>query len=73
MYQNRCVDDGITQVLIGMGGQYLVDYPYTGAEWSIYHDEKYGYVQLRANRTDLTFEYYHDDDDSIADQFVLKK
>ncbi len=28
----RCVDDGITQVLIGMGGQDVVDYPYTGAE-----------------------------------------
>jgi hypothetical protein len=73
MYQNRCIDDGITQVLIGMGGQYLVDYPYTGAEWSIYRDEEYGYTQLWANRTYLKFNYYHDTDDAIADEFILEK
>ncbi|CAF4027467.1 unnamed protein product [Rotaria sordida] len=73
MYQHRCVDDGITQVLIGMAGQDLVSYPYTGAEWSIYHDEEYGYTQLWANRTFLKFTYYHDTDDAIADEFVLKK
>ncbi|CAF1443716.1 unnamed protein product [Rotaria sp. Silwood1] len=73
MYQHRCVDDGITQILIGMAGQDLVSYPYTGAEWSIYHDEQYGYTQLWANRTYLKFTYYHDVDDAIADEFVLKK
>jgi hypothetical protein len=73
MYQNRCVDDGIIQVLIGMAGQGLVSYSYTGAEWSVYHDEEYGYSQFWANRTYLKFNYYHDVDDAIADEFILKK
>ncbi|CAF1496002.1 unnamed protein product [Adineta steineri] len=73
MYQHRSIDDGITQILIGMAGQDLVSYPYTGAEWSIYHDEQYGYTQLWANRTYLRFVYYHDADNAIADEFVLKK
>jgi len=73
MYQNKCVDDGITQVLIGMAGQGLVSYSYTGEEWSIYHDEEYGYSQFWANRTYLKFNYYHDIDDAIDDEFVLKK
>jgi hypothetical protein len=68
MYQNRCVDDGITQGLMSMAGQNLVSYSYTDAEWSIYHDEEYGYTKLWANQT-----YYHDVDDAIADEFMLKK
>ena len=73
MYQQRCVENGITQILIGMAGQDLVSYPYSGAEWSIYHDEEYGYTQLWANRTYLKFTYFHDADDAIADEFVLRK
>jgi hypothetical protein len=33
----------------------------------------YGYSQLSANRTHLRFVYFHNDDDSIADEFVLVK
>jgi hypothetical protein len=73
MYQQRCVSDGITHVLIGMAGQDIDSGEYTGAEWSIYHDEEYGYAQLWANRTYLKFIYYHDADDAIADEFVLNK
>jgi hypothetical protein len=73
MYQQRCVDDGITQILIGMAGQNLVSYQYTGAEWSMYHDEEFGYTQLWANQTHLRFTYYHDADDAVADEFMLKK
>jgi hypothetical protein len=73
MYQQRCVSDGITHVLIGMAGQDIDSGEYTGAEWSIYHDEAYGYAQLWANRTYLKFTYYHDADDAIADEFVLNK
>jgi hypothetical protein len=51
----------------------LVSYTYTDAEWSIYHDEEYGYTKLWVNRTYLQFTYYHDADDAIADEFVLKK
>ena len=73
MYQQRCVSDGITNVLIGMAGQDVDSGEYTGAEWSIYHNEVYGYTTLWANRTYLKFTYYHDADDAIADEFVLNK
>ncbi|CAF1150011.1 unnamed protein product [Didymodactylos carnosus] len=73
MYQNKCVDDGITQVLIGMAGQDLDSSTYSGAEWSLYHDQQYGYTQVWANRTYLHFTYYHNADDAIVDQFTLNK
>ncbi|CAF2765085.1 unnamed protein product [Rotaria sp. Silwood2] len=73
MYQQRCVDDGITHVLIGMGGRSLSNDSYSGAEWSLYHDITYGYSQIWANRTHLNFNYYHTDNDTLADHFQLKK
>jgi len=73
MYQNRCIADGVTHVLIGMAGQDIDDGDYSGAEWSIYHDQEYGYTQLWANKTYLNFTYFHNSDDQIADQFVLGK
>jgi hypothetical protein len=73
MYQERCVSDGITHVLIGMAGQDIDGGEYSGAEWSMYRDQEYGYSQIWANRTYLHFTYYHNDNDALADQFVLKK
>jgi hypothetical protein len=73
MYQQRCVDDGITQVLIGMGGHDLTYGNYSNVPWSIYHDIQFGYTHIWANKTHLTFTYYHTSDDQIADQFHLKK
>ncbi|CAF2126035.1 unnamed protein product [Rotaria magnacalcarata] len=73
MFQQKCVSDGITHVLIGMAGQDIDSGQYSGAAWSIYHDQEYGYSQLWANRTYLYFSYYHNSDDMIADQFTLEK
>ena len=73
MYRQKCVPDGITHVLIGMAGQDIDDGEYSGAEWSVYHDQQYGYTQLSANRSHLQFTYYHNSDDAIADHFLLEK
>ncbi|CAF3389336.1 unnamed protein product [Rotaria sp. Silwood1] len=73
MYKQQCVSDGITHVLIGMAGQDIDSGEYSGAEWSIYHDQEYGYSQLWANRTYLHFTYYHNDNDALIDQFILQK
>ncbi|CAF3702659.1 unnamed protein product [Rotaria sp. Silwood1] len=73
MFQQKCVDDGITHILIGMAGQDIDNGEYSDAEWSIYHDQQYGYTQLWANRTYLHFSYHHNSDDNVVDQFVLKK
>ncbi|CAF0977712.1 unnamed protein product [Adineta ricciae] len=73
MYQHQCVENGITQVLIGMGGHDLTYGNYSGAAWSVYHDIEFGYTHIKANRTHLTFSYYHTEDDRLVDQFQLKK
>lgn len=57
-----------TGLIIVMAGQNLVSYCYTGVEWNIYHDEEYGSTKLWANQT-----YYHDVDDAIDNEFILKK
>ncbi|CAF4388815.1 unnamed protein product, partial [Adineta steineri] len=69
----RCISDGITHVLIGMAGQDIDSGEYSGAEWSMYYDQEYGYTQLWANRTYFHFTYYHNDNDALIDQFVLTK
>jgi hypothetical protein len=73
MFQHQCVDDGIVQVLIGMSGQDLDSGSYSGAEWSLYHDQRFGYTTIYANQSYLHFTYYHNSDDSIADQLILQK
>jgi hypothetical protein len=73
IFQKKCVDDGIVQVLIGMAGQSLDNQKYSHAEWSKYHDQQYGYSTIFANQTYLHFNYYHNRDDNIADQFTLQK
>ena len=73
VYKNKCVKDGITQVLIGMGGHDLSEGTYEHVDWSIYHDIQFGYTHLSVNKTHLAFYYHHSVDDKIIDQFTLKK
>ena len=73
MFGGKCVADGITHVLIGMAGQNLDTGGYSGAAWSKYHDQTFGYTTIFANRTTLHFAYFHNSDDNIADQFILQK
>jgi hypothetical protein len=73
MYREQCVNDGITHVLIGMAGHNLDFDTYTGAKWSLYHDQQFGYTQILANRTHLHFVYRRNVDDAIGDQFILQK
>jgi hypothetical protein len=73
VYQQQCVQDGVTHILIGMGGHDLTKGTYAPADWSVYHDIDFGYTHIWANKTQLTFSYYHTKDDKLADQFQLKK
>ena len=73
MYQQRCVDGGVTHVLIGMAGHNLDFDTYTGAKWSLLHDQQFGYTQISANRTHLHFTYHHTSDDMLIDEFLLEK
>lgn len=73
VYQQECVNNGITQVLMGMGGQQLSQGVYLPTKWSIYHDIDFGYAHMQINKTHLSFFYHHSSDDVIYDQFILNK
>jgi hypothetical protein len=73
MYQQKCIQNGVTHVLIGMAGQDITYHPYSTQAWSQYHDQQYGYATIFANKTYLHLRYYHSSDNTIADQFVLQK
>jgi hypothetical protein len=73
MYQKQCVQDGVTHVLIGMGGYQLTNSSHAPVDWSKYHDAAYGYTHMWINKTYLEFTYYHSVDDQIYDQFSLSK
>jgi len=73
MFANKCVEDGITNVLIGMGGHDLSNGTYAQVDWSIYRDIAFGYTHLVVNKTHLEFTYHHSNDDVIHDHFILNK
>lgn len=73
MFREKCVSDGIVHVLIGMAGQDLDTGPYVSKSWSKYHDQKFGYTTIAANQTHLQFQYLHDEDDMVVDEFFLQK
>jgi hypothetical protein len=41
IYQQKCIDDGITNVLIGMSGIALDSRSYSTTDWSQYHNQQY--------------------------------
>ncbi len=73
VYQRQCVKDGVTQILMGMGGQSLSHGTYSPVNWSIYHDADFGYTHMQINKTYLEFNYHHNADDQIFDHFILNK
>lgn len=73
MYENQCVSDGVTHVLIGMAGQTLDAGKYTSTEWSQSYDQHFGYTTIFANQSYFHMKYHHNSDDQIADEFILHK
>ena len=73
LYKNKCVKDGVTHVLIGMGGHDLSSGTYPHVEWSVYHDIQFGYTHIWFNETHLGFNYHHTSDNKIVDHFYINK
>lgn len=75
VYQEKCVENGIPHVVIGMAGRNLANVlPSSLPSWLVYTDYKaYGYSRITVNDTTLMFEYIHSDDDIVYDSFVLHK
>jgi hypothetical protein len=73
MFQHKCVDDGIVQVLIGIVGQHRHLGSYLGTESIIYHDQQFEYTTIFTNQTYLHFTYYNNSDDNIINHFILQK
>lgn len=75
----ECVEDddddtwGIVHVIIGMAGAAVDTQTYFNTSWSVYHDQVFGYTDIQVNATTLIFNYYHNDDDLVANTFTLKK
>jgi hypothetical protein len=73
VYKNKCIKDGVTQILIAMGGHDITHENYSHVDWSVYHDIDFGYIHIWLNKTQLQFNYHHTSDDKIDDHFILNK
>ena len=66
-------DFGTVHVIVGMAGMSLDTATYMKKDWSLFHDQVFGYSVLEANATTLALYYHHDANDEIADFVVLSK
>jgi len=79
VYQGICMGNytmprAPVHVVLGMAGAFLDNADYLPVPWSLYHDQRFGYVQIRiTNATALQLEYYHNEDGMLADHFWLHK
>lgn len=79
VFQEKCLGTpesnpgGPIHMVIGMAGAALDFAEYMNKEWSVYHDQEYGYTLAQATPTNLTFLYYHNIDNKIYDRFTITK
>ena len=66
-------DVGIVHVVIGMAGMSLDTASYMKKEWSVFHDQVFGYTIIESNTTQLAMYYHHNSNDELVDSFVLTK
>lgn len=66
-------DFGIVHVVIGMAGMSLDAASYMKKDWSVFHDQVFGYTIIESNSTQLAMFYHHNANDELADKFVLQK
>jgi hypothetical protein len=72
-----CTEQGVTHVVIGMGGQGLshnILPKVLKPSWDVVVDDQHwGYSRFTANATSLLFEFVRDSDAQVHDLFVLKR
>ena len=72
-----CTSQGVTHVVIGMGGQGLshnILPKLLKPSWDVVVDDQhYGYSRFTANATSLVFEFVRDSDGQVHDSFLLKR
>lgn len=74
VYKNQCLDGGVVHVVAGMAGASLDSATYKTVPWSVYHDQAFGYTMVTVhNTTALQFQYFHNDDNKVYDEFWLSK
>ena len=72
--REKCSTDGITHIVVGSGGQELMDFSPETPEWIVVEDNKhFGYSRFTVNSTSLVFEFIRDDDGQVHDTFTINK
>ena len=74
VYNETCTTDGVTHVVIGMGGAHLSDgiIPVT-PKWIMFQDHQFwGYSSTQTTSNQLKFQFIRDTDGAVYDNFILE-
>ena len=76
LHKLKCVEDGITHIIIGTAGMDENTEPYMKVDWSLFrrNHNSYGYGRVTvANRSALHFEYFVNSENKVVDDVWLTK
>ncbi len=74
VYRNKCVEDGVTHIVVGTAGRALDLEYWMHKEWSVKKLKEYGYGRMTVfNRTAMLFEFVSNEDREVKDSFYLLK
>ena len=75
VYKNKCVDDGVTHIVVGSAGKSADDDDwYPDKEWSLFRLADYGYGRITvANETHMFYEFVRNRIDEVVDSVWIVK
>ena len=74
LYKNKCVDDGVTHIVVGSAGKEKDDDVWYDKDWSIFRINDYGYGRVSvANSTHMFFEFVQNRLDKVIDSVWITK
>merc|ERR1719378_926000 len=67
VYRNKCVEDGITHVVVGTAGGFPEPWPWMHKEWSVKRFTEFGFGRVTVyNQTAMLFEFVRNKDRQIG-------
>lgn len=74
LYKNKCVDDGVTHIVVGSAGKSKDEDVWYKKDWSIFRIADYGYGRVSvANSTHMYFEFVQNRLDKVIDSVWITK
>ena len=75
VYKNKCVDDGVTHIVVGSAGKSADDDDwYPDKAWSLFRLADYGYGRITvANETHMLYEFVRNRIDEVVDSVWIVK